>query len=101
MDIKQKIVRALLDSHIPPHYSGFTLLLDSLLMLFENEELTILITKRLYPKLASRHGMTAVAVERSIRTAVRKSGYTGTSGEFITTTYWNLRIDLGWNENNA
>ena len=98
MDIKPKIVRALLDSHIPPHYSGFTLLLDSMLLLFENEELTILMTKRLYPKLATRHGMTAVAVERSIRTAVRKSGYTGTSGKFITSLYWTLRIDLGWGE---
>lgn len=56
---------------IPGHHRGFKFLLECLNLSLYNEELLSPITKRLYPKIAERHHINLICIERDIRTVVK------------------------------
>lgn len=55
---------------IPKTLQGHRYLLDAISMVSADESLAISLTKRLYPDIARRHGVSSYAVERGIRYAV-------------------------------
>ena len=68
-----KISRILVDFGIPPHVRGYQYIRDALMMLMENGNNIIGITKNMYPEIAQKHHTTPVRVERAIRHAIEIS----------------------------
>lgn len=64
-----EIRELLLHLGVTPNYRAFSFLLTALDLLREDATALLLVTKRLYPAIAQRHGTTWRAVERNLRTA--------------------------------
>lgn len=71
MDGRQIIIRnALWDMNIPPNYLGAHYLAYAELLVLEDPDRLTMVTKWLYPEIASRYHTSWKAVERNIRTVI-------------------------------
>jgi two-component system, response regulator, stage 0 sporulation protein A len=61
--------------NIPKHICGYIFLREAILMLTENFDLRLGITKQLYPDIARRYNSTPSKVERGMRHAIESSWY--------------------------
>ncbi|MEA4896192.1 MAG: sporulation initiation factor Spo0A C-terminal domain-containing protein [Oscillospiraceae bacterium] len=67
------ISRALIDFGIPPHARGYQYIREALLMLVEDGNNLLCITKDIYPEIARKFYSSPSRVERAIRHAVEIS----------------------------
>ncbi|MBE5956541.1 MAG: hypothetical protein E7253_08815 [Lachnospiraceae bacterium] len=68
-----RIRRLLFDLHISNRYRGYACVYEALLLLEEDEDLLVFISKGLYVDVAVRVGTTPACVERNIRTVKEKA----------------------------
>jgi two-component system, response regulator, stage 0 sporulation protein A len=61
--------------NIPKHICGYIFLREAILMLTENFDLRLGITKQLYPDIARKYNSTPSKVERDMRHAIESSWY--------------------------
>lgn len=68
--VKQNVCDVLTDMGITANYVGFHYIVDAVCMVVEDPQYLLLVTKKLYPEIASRYHTTWKAVERNIRTVI-------------------------------
>lgn len=61
------------DLGIPSHVRGYQYIREGVLLLYKDEDASTLVTKEIYPKIASKFQTTSSRVERSIRNAIEIS----------------------------
>lgn len=84
MPIRNRIILHLVKRGVPRKLTGFHLLIDGLEMVYNNIGLLQgRLTKELYPDLGKLYGISAEAVERSMRSAVKHSNIKTSTGEFL------------------
>ncbi len=62
---------------IPSHLRGYQYIRDGILLMYENDMNTTLVTKDIYPELADKYDTTSSRVERAIRHAIEISWVRG------------------------
>lgn len=67
------ISRTLIDFGIPPHVRGYQFMREALLMLMEDRDNLLYITKDIYPDIAQKFYSSPLRVERAIRHAIEIS----------------------------
>ncbi len=68
--VPEEVERTLIRLGVPQHIVGYRYLQDAIEMCVKDANSIYMITKNLYPRVASIHGTTASKVERAIRHAV-------------------------------
>lgn len=61
------------DLGIPSHVRGYQYIREGVLLLYRDEEASVLVTKEIYPKIADKYQTTSSRVERAIRHAIEIS----------------------------
>ena len=61
------------DLGIPSHVRGYQYIRDGVLLLYRDEDASVLVTKEIYPKIADKYQTTSSRVERAIRHAIEIS----------------------------
>ncbi len=90
--IESEITNALLTAGIPANLQGFHFLKDAITESIKQPNLLQQLTKRLYPDVGKKHGVTSAIVERSIRSAIdnsfKNNGLYGLN-EMLSSQYFN------------
>ncbi|MGM9615901.1 MAG: sporulation initiation factor Spo0A C-terminal domain-containing protein [Oscillospiraceae bacterium] len=58
---------------ITRNFKGYSYLADAMLLVLEDSDRLLLVTKCVYPEVAKQHGTSAACVERDIRTAAHQA----------------------------
>lgn len=69
-NLESDVTRLLHEIGIPAHIKGYQYLRDAIIISVGEEEVTVSVTKVLYPAIAKRHNTTSSRVERVIRHAI-------------------------------
>ena len=70
-DLEGVAMRTILDRlGISTKYKGYRMLASAIEIAVENEEAILLVTKRIYPEVAKRFGVTSSNVDKNIRVAI-------------------------------
>lgn len=75
---------------MPTNLRGFHYLREAILILEDYDE-CVGVTKILYPQIAKRHGTSTESVERAIRHAINVAWERGTGSEFISKYNYTLK----------
>ncbi len=67
------VSRTIIDFGIPPHVRGYQYIREALLILMEDLDRVLCITKDIYPEIARKYYTTPSRVERAIRHAIEIS----------------------------
>ena len=68
--LDEKITNIFISLGIPAHIKGFHFLRDAVKLCIETPEIINIITKKLYPEIATKNNTTPSKVERAIRHAI-------------------------------
>ena len=71
--IELVVSRTIIDFGIPPHVRGYQYIREALLMLMEDRDNLLCITKDIYPEIARKYYTTTSRVERALRHAAEIS----------------------------
>ena len=84
MTIKQYAMRICTECGMRPQNAGFTYTVEAIILFYENRSYsTYAITKRLYPDIAHKYGVSWSAVERGMRHAISNSRSKHNNSNFI------------------
>lgn len=71
--IEIEVSTLLHDLGIPSHVRGYQYIREGVMLLYANDGVTSLVTKKIYPKIANKYQTTSSRVERAIRHAIEIS----------------------------
>lgn len=71
--VEAEVSSLLHDLGIPTHIRGYKYIRDGILLLYNNDNVTTLVTKEVYPHIADKYETTSTRVERAIRHAIEIS----------------------------
>ncbi len=71
--IEMELSTLLHDLGIPSHVLGYKYIREGIMLLYEEDDMGILVTKDIYPKIANKYKTTSSRVERAIRHAIEIS----------------------------
>ncbi len=77
LSVEIEVSTLLHDLGIPSHVKGYRYIREGIMLLYTGDEAMQLITKEIYPEIASRYQTTATRVERAIRHAIEISWIRG------------------------
>ncbi|MDE6284965.1 MAG: sporulation transcription factor Spo0A [Bacilli bacterium] len=112
-DVEVEISVLLHNLGIPSHVRGYQYIREGILLIYESNKIVTLVTKEIYPKIATKYSTTSSRVERAIRHAIEISWVRGdlklmekifgnsidferakpTNSEFLSTIADRLRLD--------
>lgn len=75
--IENQIAVILREIGVAAHLRGWRYLLTGIELTLQDEGMIHAMTKRLYPEIAAKHGVTSTKVERAIRNAIETAWTTG------------------------
>lgn len=73
IEMEEYVTRIMLDMGVPAHLKGYHYLREAIVMVEQNIDMTISVTKVLYPAIAKIFMTTEQRVERAIRNAIEVS----------------------------
>lgn len=77
LSVEIEVSTILHDLGIPSHVKGYRYIREGIMLLYTEEEANRLITKEIYPEIATKYQTTATRVERAIRHAIEISWIRG------------------------
>lgn len=77
LSVEIEVSTILHDLGIPSHVKGYRYIREGIMLLYTGEEANRLITKEIYPEIATKYQTTATRVERAIRHAIEISWIRG------------------------
>ena len=75
--VEMEVSNLLHELGIPSHLRGYQYIRDGIILIYENESMTTLVTKDIYPEIAEKYDTTSSRVERAIRHAIEISWIRG------------------------
>ena len=72
-DLKLSVTKLLHELGVPSHIKGYQYIREGILLLYNNSDTTVGITKELYPEIANKYDTSVSRVERAIRHAIEVS----------------------------